>query len=139
MPSACRTSEDLCCCFVIRKLLKPGQNKKGQKFFQLHCFLNTFLLLAAEKKYSKNNAARKCFGPSYFDSTLGHVLWLYLTYKTPHHCPNVYTVLAALHHDLIWSSRPSDFVSFCYAWLIVCGEKIIDWGLLCGDDMFWFQ
>ena len=33
-------------------LLKPGQNKKGQKIFQLHRFLNTFLQLAAEKKYS---------------------------------------------------------------------------------------
>ena len=33
----------LCCCFVIRKLLKPGQNKKGQNFFQLHRFLANFL------------------------------------------------------------------------------------------------
>ena len=46
--------------------LKPGQNKKGQKKFQLHCFLNTFLQLAAEKKYSKNGAAGNFFGPSYF-------------------------------------------------------------------------
>ena len=46
-------------------LLKPGQNKKGQKIFQLHRFLNTFLQLAAEKKYSKNGAAGIFFGPSY--------------------------------------------------------------------------
>ena len=50
--------------------LKPGQNKKGQKFFQLHRFLNTFLQLAAEKKYSKNSAAGKLFGPSYFVTAL---------------------------------------------------------------------
>ena len=37
--------------------LKPGQNKKGQKNFQLYRFLNTFLQLAADKKYSKNKAA----------------------------------------------------------------------------------
>ena len=46
-------------------MLKPGQNKKGQNFFQLHRFLNTFLQLAAEKKYSKNGAAGIFFGPSY--------------------------------------------------------------------------
>ena len=34
-------------------VLKPGHNKKGQKIFQLHRFLNTILQLAAEKKYSK--------------------------------------------------------------------------------------
>jgi len=50
--------------------LKPGQNKKGQKMFQLHRFLNTFLLLAAEKKYSKNGAAGNFFGPSYFLTAL---------------------------------------------------------------------
>ena len=50
--------------------LKPGQNKKGQKFFQLHRFLNTFLQLAAEKKYSKNGAAGNFFGPSYFVTAL---------------------------------------------------------------------
>jgi hypothetical protein len=36
--------------FVLAIALKPGQNKKVQKIFQLHCFLNTFLQLAAEKK-----------------------------------------------------------------------------------------
>ena len=34
-------------------VVKPGQNKKGQKNFQLHCFLTPFLQLAAEKKDSK--------------------------------------------------------------------------------------
>jgi hypothetical protein len=33
--------------------------------------LNTFLQLAAEKKYSKNGAAGKFFGPSYFVTALG--------------------------------------------------------------------
>jgi hypothetical protein len=32
--------------------------------------LTLFLQLAAEKKESKNGAARKCFGSSYFDSNL---------------------------------------------------------------------
>ena len=52
------------------KKLKPGQNKKGQKNFQLHRFLNTFIQLAAEKKYSKNGAAGKFFSPSYFVTAL---------------------------------------------------------------------
>ena len=50
--------------------LKPGQNKKGQKIFQLYRFLNAILQLAAEKKYSKNGAARIFFGPSYFVTAL---------------------------------------------------------------------
>ena len=50
--------------------LKPGHNKKGQKILQLHRFLNTFLQLAAEKKYSKNGAAGIFFGPSYFLTAL---------------------------------------------------------------------
>ena len=58
-------------CKLHMYLLKPGQNKKGQKIFQLYRFLNTFLQLAAEKKYSKNGAAGKFFGPSYFDLALG--------------------------------------------------------------------
>ena len=45
-------------------LLKPSQNKKGQKNFQLHRLLNTFSQLPAVKKYSKNGAARKFFGPT---------------------------------------------------------------------------
>jgi hypothetical protein len=32
--------------------------------------LNTFSQLPAEKKYSKNGAAGKFFGPSYFDPAL---------------------------------------------------------------------
>jgi hypothetical protein len=48
--------------------VKPSQNKKGQKIFQLPRLLNTFLQLAAEKKYSKNGAA--VFGPSYFVTAL---------------------------------------------------------------------
>ena len=50
--------------------LKPGQNKKGHNNFYLHCFLNPFSQLPAVKKDSKNGAARKFFGPSYFDPTL---------------------------------------------------------------------
>ena len=52
--------------------VKPGQNKKGQKNFQLHRFLNTFLQQAAEKKYSKYGAAGNFFGPSYFVTALVH-------------------------------------------------------------------
>ena len=51
-------------------LLKPGQSNKGQKNFQLHRLLTTFLQLAAEKKYSKNGAAGNFFGPSYFVTAL---------------------------------------------------------------------
>ena len=51
-------------------MLKPSQDKKGQKIFQLHCFLNTFSQLLAVKKYSKNGAAGKFVGPSYFDPAL---------------------------------------------------------------------
>ena len=50
--------------------LKPSQNKKGRKNFQLHRFFNTFSQLPAVKKYSKNGAAGKFFGPSYFDPAL---------------------------------------------------------------------
>ena len=55
-------------------VLKPGQNKKGRKNFQLHRFLNAFSQLPAVKKYSKNGAAGKFFGPSYFDPAL-HLNW----------------------------------------------------------------
>ena len=55
---------------LLKELLKPGQNKKSQKIFQLHRFLNIFLQRAAEKKYSKNRAAGKFFGPSYFVTAL---------------------------------------------------------------------
>ena len=46
--------------------LKPGQNKRGQKKFPAAPFFEYFLQLVAEKKYSKNGAAGKFFGPSYF-------------------------------------------------------------------------
>ena len=55
---------------LTQQSLKPGQNKKGPKTFQLHRFLNTFLKLAAEKKYSKKGAAGNFFGPSYFVTAL---------------------------------------------------------------------
>ena len=51
-------------------LLKPSQNKNGRKNFPLQRFLNTFSQLPAVKKYSKNGAAGKIFGPSYFDLAL---------------------------------------------------------------------
>ena len=53
--------------------LKPSQNKKDRKNFQLHRFLNTFSQLPSVKKYSKNDAAGKFFGPSYFDPALGSI------------------------------------------------------------------
>ena len=74
-------------------LLKPGQNKKGQKIFQLHRFWNTFLQLAAEKKYSKNGATGKFFGPSYFMMALVGKKGLIFSGKyhtksaTVHRCP----------------------------------------------------
>ena len=58
------------CSHTEKTLLKPDQNKKGQKIFQLHRFFNTFLQLAAEKKYSKKGAAGNFFGPSYFVTAL---------------------------------------------------------------------
>jgi hypothetical protein len=54
--------------------MMPGQNKKGQNKFQLHRFLNTFLQLAAEKKYQKNGAAGNFFCPSYFVTALVHLI-----------------------------------------------------------------
>ena len=56
-------------------ILKPGQNKKGQKIFRLHRFLNTFSQLPAVEKYSKDGAAGKFFGPSYFDPALVNLLF----------------------------------------------------------------
>jgi len=50
--------------------LKPSQNRKSQKIFQLHCFFNTFLQPAAEKKYSKRGAAGSFFDSSYFVTAL---------------------------------------------------------------------
>ena len=51
-------------------MVKPSQNKKGQKVFQLHRFLNTFSQLPAVKKYQKNGAVGKFLGPSYFEPAL---------------------------------------------------------------------
>ena len=51
-------------------ILKPGQNKKGQKIFQLHRFLNTSSQLPAVEKYSNNGSAGNFFGPSYFVTAL---------------------------------------------------------------------
>jgi hypothetical protein len=39
--------------FEIGDLLKPSQNKKGQKIIQLHRFLNTFSQLLAVKSIQK--------------------------------------------------------------------------------------
>ena len=50
--------------------VKSGQNKKGQKIFQLHRFLNPFSQLPAVKEDSENGAAGKFFGPSYFVTAL---------------------------------------------------------------------
>ena len=51
-------------------LLKPGQFKQGQNFFQLHRFLNTFLQLVAEKKYAEKRCSLNFFCPSYFVTAL---------------------------------------------------------------------
>ena len=47
-----------------------GQNKKDQKIFQLRRFPNPFSQLPAVERDSKNGAARKSFGPSYFVTAL---------------------------------------------------------------------
>ena len=55
--------------------LKPSQNKKGQKISSCTIFWPfLFSQLPAVKKDSKNGAARKFFGPSYFDLALIVVL-----------------------------------------------------------------
>ena len=77
-------------------MLKLGQNKKGQKFFQLHRFLNTFLQLAAEKKYSKNGSAGNFFGPPYFVTALRSRTCLCMKCKC-----NVIWVLAPLQNIII--------------------------------------
>ena len=62
----------------ISNVLKPCQNKKGQKVFQVHHFLSQ---LPAVEKDNKNGAPRKYFDPSYFVTALrldwtGHVSFL---------------------------------------------------------------
>ena len=59
--------------------LKPGQNKKGQKILQLHHFFEYFSQLPAVKKYSKNGAAGKFFGPPYFVTALGQIYYFSIT------------------------------------------------------------
>ena len=51
-------------------MVKSGQNKKGQKIFQLHRSLNPCSRLPAVKKDLKTAAARKFFGLSYFVTAL---------------------------------------------------------------------
>ena len=78
--NSCHIATNIDLCIVIELLymffggafiqLKSSQNKKGRKNFQLHRFLNTFSQLPAVKKYSKNGAAGKFLGPSYFDPAL---------------------------------------------------------------------
>ena len=51
-------------------LLKPCQNKKFRKIFQVHRFRGLFLRLADEKN-TENGASGKIFGPSYFVTALG--------------------------------------------------------------------
>merc|ERR1719362_2227248 len=46
--------------------LKPSQNKKGRKNFQLHHFLNTFSQLPAVKKIFKKHCSWKNFWPFLF-------------------------------------------------------------------------
>ena len=53
---------------TIGQRVKPGQNKKGQTA----PFFKSFLQLAAKKKDSKNGAARKFVGPSYFVTALAN-------------------------------------------------------------------
>ena len=54
-------------CYLIL-ILKPSQNKKGQKKFQLHHFLNTFLQLAlgSWEKVFKKRCSWKFFWPFLF-------------------------------------------------------------------------
>ena len=56
-------------CFIT-SLLKSGQNKKEQKYFKLLRFSNPFSQLPAVERDSKNGAARKSIGPSYFVTAL---------------------------------------------------------------------
>ena len=87
----------------LKVLLKPSQNTKGRKNFQLHRFLNTFYQLPAVKKYSKNGEAGKFFGPPYYDPALKYrseekVLdsvdalssWVLLCQKTQEVCDSIF-------------------------------------------------
>jgi hypothetical protein len=52
---------------------KAGSKLEGPKNFPAALFLNTFLQMAIEKKYSKNGAAGNFFGPSYFVTALDNI------------------------------------------------------------------
>ena len=51
-------------------IIKAVTKKEGQKKILAAPFLNPFSQLPAVKKDSRNVAARKFFGPSYFDPAL---------------------------------------------------------------------
>ena len=51
-------------------MLKPLQNKKGQKNYPGAEFSVSFSQLPAVKKDTENCALAKCFGPSYFVTTI---------------------------------------------------------------------
>ena len=59
---------------------KAGSKSEGPKNFPAAPFFEHFLQLGAEKKYSKNGAAGKFFGPSYFDPALIELQNAPLTY-----------------------------------------------------------
>ena len=54
--------------------LKSGRNKKCQKMFQLHRFLNPFSQLPTVKKDSKKGSTRNFFGPSCFVMALIYLI-----------------------------------------------------------------
>jgi hypothetical protein len=78
--------------------------------------LNTFLPLAAEKKYSKNGAAGKFFGPSYFDPTLE------IQNKAVRLCYHLFTIFlifpfkASITHQTDWHKH----IPFSYSCQRAC-------------------
>ena len=52
--------------WVHDSILKPGQNKNGQKSFQLHRFLNTFFTAGSWEKVFKKRCSWKLFWPFLF-------------------------------------------------------------------------
>ena len=51
-------------------MVKLSQNKKGQKFLQVHSFWCLFLQLVALKKAPKTLLLENLFDPSYFEAAL---------------------------------------------------------------------
>ena len=51
-------------------MVKLSQNKKCQKFLQVHSFWCLFLQLVPEKKASKTLHLENFFDPSYFEAAL---------------------------------------------------------------------